>query len=245
MLKILNFRTLAKDAQNREGKKIRPNTIFRSGVLSYASKSDIRKLKSLGIRDVYDFRNHDELSMMPALDDGYFQIHHFDILEEAAHADTSVYLGLTREQLNQGAIKMYYEDFGTTEGYRDAVAAVALQQNPHFLFHCTAGKDRTGIFGAILMMMLDFDSEAIKKEYTTIDKRSMRILGRQMLKKVGLKLKDVDISKFEGIMGVLPEFIDAYFDRILNDHANFDIYLEKKAGITPEIKSFFKARYLV
>ena len=245
MLKILNFRPLAKNAVNKNGKTIKSKTIFRSGAISYAAKTDILKIKSLGIRDIYDFRNHDELNAMPTLTNPALETHHFDILKAAAHADTNVYINLTREQLNDGALQMYRDSFGTTEGYKGAVLKIAEQENPQFLFHCTAGKDRTGIFGAILMMILDFDRDAIKKEYLTIDERAMRILGRKMLKKAGLKPKDVDISKFDGIMGVLPEFIDAYMDRIMSDYKDTDSYLMEKAGVTPEIKTLFQERYLV
>ena len=245
MLKILNFRPLAQDAHNIAGKKIKPKTIYRSGVIAYAAKTDIMKLKSLGIRDIYDFRSPDEISHMPTLQAPFINTHNFDILKEAAHTDASVYLKQTREQLLQGVIKMYGDSFGTTQGYVGAVSKIAAQDNPQFLFHCTAGKDRTGIFGAILMMILDFDREEIKKEYLTIDARAMRILGRKMLKKAGLKRKDVDISKFEGIMGVLPEFIDAYLDRIAADYGDFDSYLLDRVGVTPEIKALFQERYLV
>jgi protein-tyrosine phosphatase len=245
MLKILNFRPLAKDAINKNGKSLKPKTIFRSGAIAYAAKTDIMKIKSLGIRDIYDFRNHDELNAMPTLSNPALATHHFDILKEAAHADTEIYLKLTREQLNDGVLKMYRDSFGTTDGYKGAILQISEQKNPQFLFHCTAGKDRTGIFGAILMMILDFDSDAIKKEYLTIDKRAMRILGHKMLKKTGLKPKDVDTSKFDGIMGVLPEFIDAYMDRIISDYKEIDTYLFKKVGVTPEIKALFQERYLV
>jgi protein-tyrosine phosphatase len=182
---------------------------------------------------------------MPTLSNPALATHHFDILKEAAHADTEIYLKLTREQLNDGVLKMYRDSFGTTDGYKGAILQISEQKNPQFLFHCTAGKDRTGIFGAILMMILDFDSDAIKKEYLTIDKRAMRILGHKMLKKTGLKPKDVDTSKFDGIMGVLPEFIDAYMDRIISDYKEIDTYLFKKVGVTPEIKALFQERYLV
>ena len=245
MLKILNFRALAKDALNRDGKKIRPNTVFRSGVLSYASKSDIRNLKSYGIRDIYDFRNLEEISHMPALSDMHFKTHHFDILEKVANADAKVYMEMTRQEMHEGVIKLYSEYFVNADKYGGAVSDIIRQKNPELLFHCSAGKDRTGIFGAILMMILDFDIHAIRKEYLLLDKRSIHILGRQMLKKAGVRKKDIDIERFEPVMLVFPEFFDAYFETVLSKHKTIDEYLEAKVGVTPQIKSFFKERYLV
>ncbi len=245
MLKILNFRTLAKNATNIEGKRIIPNTVFRSGAIAYASKMDVRKLKSYGLKDIYDFRSKKEIASMPTLSSNHFATHHFDILEEAANSDPNNYINLTREELNSGVIKLYSEDFAATDGYKDVVACIANQKNTPFLFHCTAGKDRTGIFGAIFMMILDFDLQSIKNEYLKIDKRSMRILGRHMLKKTGVKSKDIDSSKFEGVMGVLPEFIDAFFNSVFNSHKSINSYLEEKVGVTPAMKAELKSKYLI
>ncbi len=245
MLKILNFRHLAKGVKNKEGKTIKPNTIFRSGALGYAAKTDILRLRHFGIKNIYDFRSENEVKMIPQLDEKHFTTHHFDILEEAANSDTKSYLDKTRDELNERAIKMYSQEFGTTEGYKDAVSSIRAQENPEFLFHCTAGKDRTGVFGAIIMMILDFDMADIKSEYLDIDKRSMKILGNHLLKKSGVNPKDVDLSKFDGVMGVLPEFFDAYFDTIIKNHGDTQTYLFEKVGVTPEIKSDFKKKYLV
>ena len=245
MLKILNFRPLAKGAVNKVGKKIKPNSIFRSGALAYAAKTDIKKLKSLGINDIYDFRSKKEISSMPALPDSLFNTHHYDILQEAANSGTKSYLKMSKEELNNRGVDLYLNDFVNTLGYKGIISEILYQENPCFLFHCTAGKDRTGVFGAILMMILDFDSNEIKKEYLIINKRAMRILGKQMLKKAGVNPKHIDISKFDGVMGVLPEFIDAYFKKILNDYNSFDEYLEDKVGVTFETKELMKKRYLV
>lgn len=245
MLKILNFRSLAKNTVNHDGKKIIPNTIFRSGTLSYASKLDIRRLKSLGIKDVYDFRNSAETSSMATLSDRQIKTHSFDILGDIAQADAKTYLDKTRRELDQGVINLYSGDFVSTDKYRDVLATILQQDNPEFLFHCTAGKDRTGIFAAILMMILDFDIETIKKEYLTLSKFAIHIMRKHMLKKTGVKSKDVDLSKFKGILGVFPEYIDSYFESISKNYSNIDEYLYEKVGVTPEIKAALKERYLV
>jgi len=245
MLKILNFRTLADNVTNRVGKKIKPNTIFRSGVLTYATKIDIRKIKSLGIKDVFDFRNDAELLMLPAHKNDHFTTHSFDILEELANADAKAYLDKTKEELHKGIIKLYSEDFLITDKYKKVVASIIEQDNPEFLFHCTAGKDRTGIFGAIIMMILDFDMDAIKNEYLILSKRSIRIMCAEMLKKTGVKRADVDVKKFVGILGVFPEFIDAYLNAILSKYQSIDDYLKDKVGVTSEVKAVFQKIYLI
>ncbi len=245
MLKILNFRHLAKGAINKEGKTIKPKTIFRSGALGYAAKTDIMRLKHYGIKNIYDFRSEKEISKIPQLSAQNFNTHHFDILEEAANSDTKTYLEKSKQELIDHTTALYSNDFGTTDGYKGAVSKIYNQDTPEFLFHCTAGKDRTGIFGTIIMMILDFDIDEIRKEYLDIDKRSMKILGNHLLKHAGVNPKDVDISKFEGVMGVLPEFFDAYFDTVIKNHGDIETYLFEKVGVTPEMKSDLKQRYLV
>ena len=245
MKRILNFRNLAKRTANIEGKIIRPNTIFRSGVLTYAAESDVKKLKKLGIHDIYDFRNDHERSLMPPLADSFFNTHSYDILEEVAQADARAYLDKTKEELDSNIIDLYSNDFVRTDKYSGAILSIANQDNPQFLFHCSAGKDRTGIFGALIMMILEFDINTIKKEYLILSKSAMRIMAREMLKKTGVNPRDVDVKKFAGVLGVFPQFIEAYLNSVLSKYDMIDDYLEDKVGVTPEIKEHFKKTYLV
>jgi|GEM_PF-2848939 len=246
MLRILNFKSLAKGLKNTEGKTIVKNTIFRSGVVSYASKSDIRQLQGFGVQDIYDFRSDDEIGEMPPLAPDMFRTRHFDILEQANPLGVSDLTKLSREQLVDLMKRMYSEAFAQTEGFRPVLESILDQDSNAFLFHCSAGKDRTGVFSAILMMLMDFDIAAIRKEYERQDMISMFILKRKMAHMFDADENAIDdTKKFDAMMLALPEYINAYIAQIFKEYGSFDTYLSSKFSITPVMKAEFKNRYLV
>ena len=246
MLKILNFKSLAKGLKNTEGKTVIKNTIFRSGVVSYASKSDIRQLQGFGVEDIYDFRSNDEIGEMPPLATDMFKTRHFDILDRANPLGVSNLTQFSREQLVDLMKRMYSEAFAKTEGFRPVIESILDQDSNAFLYHCSAGKDRTGVFSAILMMLLDFDIASIRKEYERQDMISMFILKRKMAHMFDADENEVDdTKKFDAMMLALPEYINAYIAQIFKDYGSFDAYLSNKFGITPVIKAEFKNRYLI
>mgnify|MGYP001766321099 CR=1 FL=1 len=245
-MRILNFKSLAKGLKNTEGKTIVKNTIFRSGIVSYASKADIKQLQGFGIEDIYDFRSTDEIGEMPPLPADAFKTRHFDILEQANPLGVSDLTRLSREQLVDLMKRMYSDAFAKTEGFRPVIESILDQDSNAFLYHCSAGKDRTGVFSAILMMLMDFDIASIRKEYERQDMISMFILKRKMAHMFDADENTIDdTKKFDAMMLALPEYINAYIAQIFKDYGSFDSYLSSKFGVTPVIKAEFKNRYLI
>lgn len=244
MERILNFRTLAEGVHNKEGKKIRPNTILRSGELSHASEKDLNTLKKYGLKNIYDFRAENELIHSPQLIDKDFISHHYDILEQAGNFDTRRMSNVTQEMLINFMAKMYSDKFGTTTKYKGIFNSILNQEEDPFLFHCSAGKDRTGIFGIILMFVLDFELEDIKNEYLKVDEKSMAILLSKMTKQLGIQ-DEKAVELMAELMKNKVEYFDAYYSRAIKDHGDYDNYLESHLGVSKEMKDAFKTKYLI
>ncbi|MFA7055910.1 MAG: tyrosine-protein phosphatase, partial [Acholeplasmataceae bacterium] len=82
MTHIKNFRELAKGIYNHEGKKIKPNLIFRSGELSKASNNEIQEMVDYGIKTIYDLRNPYEQQIQ--INHPGFEIYGFNISQSTA-----------------------------------------------------------------------------------------------------------------------------------------------------------------
>ena len=149
----------------------------------------------------------------------------------------------SKEDIVQVMVGMYRDSFSQTSGYRPVLEQIAAQSSPGFLFHCSAGKDRTGVFGAILMMILDFDIETIKEEYLRIDTVSLGYVKKDVLSNTGL-IEHENAHVFDDMFTVLPEYLEAYLAEIEKQHENYDDYLLRKFGISAELKQRFKDRYL-
>jgi len=241
MERIFNFRPLASGLTNRYGKRIRENTILRSGQIANASERDVNTLADYGIGYIYDFRSAVEVERSPALSSPFFVTRHVDVLHESSPFAENL-LHITAEDGIAAMKQLYGTQLSTTDRYKPAITAILAQQTDAFLYHCSAGKDRTGIFSAILMMALDFDADAIQEEYLRIDTGNMAALKAQVLRHLSLP-QDTDSLDF--MFGVRKEYIDAYLAAVLKAHGSADAYLEDVAGITSDTKRILQEKYLM
>lgn len=151
---ILNFRDLGGYLAS-DGQMTAFHRVFRSGSLAYATPQEVERLKTLGIKTVIDFRGLDEVIKHPDMTsyDPYFTYHHL-VVNGNGRIPTSEddvidsYMEMIEEPISAKAI------FDTIA---DAEGAI--------LIHCTAGKDRTGVYTAILLSLVGVDPLDIQAEY--------------------------------------------------------------------------------
>ncbi len=150
-----------------EGKKVKTGRVFRSDNFGQATQADIDYIVGeLGVRHVIDLRRPTELEQtgrFPEIDGVDF--HHFELLHIAWESiDTQVYNGSSDDQVSTFLSQRYS---GMMEaGYlaiRDSLDVIALGEP--VIFHCMAGKDRTGIVAALLLSLLGVDEEDIAADY--------------------------------------------------------------------------------
>ena len=242
MEKIINFRPLAAGIKTADGRQIRENTMLRSGIVSAATPSDIEALQRMGLKYIYDFRSPYEVQDMPPLAADLFTTKHYDIVPQAAPRNYAKLNGTDGDTVRKIMTERYANLFGVTDKYKPVVKNILAQETPAFLFHCSAGKDRTGIFGAILMMALGFDADAVRAEYLIINQAEVDIMKRALLKTAG---KVDDQGHLDSLFTVLPEYIDAYLGALIDAFDSIDAYLEKACGITADVKEKLREKYLI
>ena len=160
-----NFRDLG-GYSTRDGRRVRWRTVFRSGVLSNISEADTQLLLDLSISTVIDLRTDRELE-----EHGPSPLH--------AHGVEHRHISFiqAREQDRPRDAPSPLVERGTLDYLRglergglaivSVLAALAGSEPEEALvFHCSAGKDRTGIIAAILLRALGVPDETIVSDYT-------------------------------------------------------------------------------
>ncbi|MBO0996066.1 tyrosine-protein phosphatase [Bacillus sp. SD088] len=102
---------------------------------------------------------------------------------------------------------------------------VLEQDNGSILFHCFAGKDRTGIAAALLLTILNVDRTAIMNDYlqTNIQRQEA---NKHFLQEV--KTDDANSEKTKAlkkVLGVDQAYLQKSFEAIENRYNNIDNYL--------------------
>lgn len=149
------------------GKKVKTGQVFRSDNYGNATEADIDQVVNhLGVKHVIDLRRAEEWEesdRFPEIDGVTF--HHFELLHVKWENIGLRVNGLSDEAELVEFLRHRYT--GMMEaGYlsvRDTLEVIASGEP--VVFHCMAGKDRTGIIAAVLLSILGVDDEDIAADY--------------------------------------------------------------------------------
>ena len=170
-----------------EGGRVAPGKIYRSGALCFASRADAKKLRdSLGIKTILELRLNSEIGKdgpdKPYLTQGL----------RTLHWPMANSRGLGRE-----AYISYLED--NRPLIRDFFRLLSKEQTYPLLFHCSAGKDRTGILTALLLESLGTPRELILDDYI----HSRRITPKLKVKESWIQVVFDAVDRAGGIESYL------------------------------------------
>jgi protein-tyrosine phosphatase len=169
-----NFRDLG-GYPTTDGQVTRWGRLFRSDSLHELTADDVGTLKSMGLATVVDLRTPRELDRTGRglLAEEPLTFRHLSVIRE----DRGEAVGAPEPVDELSARYLWYLDHG-----RDALAeALALVADPDHLplvFHCAAGKDRTGVLAALVLDVLGVDPEVIVADYVVTAERMELILAR-------------------------------------------------------------------
>jgi protein tyrosine/serine phosphatase len=144
------------------GGTVRRHMIYRSGALCFINAHDEKELEKLGIRTLVDLRRRDEIAKDG--EDRYKGHRHLylPMANKGGKPGTpSSYDALLRE--NPQVVKAFFE-------------ALSQRGSYPLLFHCSAGKDRTGILTALVLMLLGTPRDAIMDDYLQSTRNSEKLI---------------------------------------------------------------------
>ncbi|MEC3953843.1 tyrosine-protein phosphatase [Nocardia sp. CDC153] len=203
-----------------DGHTVRTGLVFRTGDLSKATDEDLAKLTALNVVSVHDLRTSYEQQFMgvdkvPA---GATE-HHDDIIGQAPPQ-------VMASTLSAGTdlYRAFITAPGANEGFANVLRDIA--DNPGgVLFHCTAGKDRTGWTAAVLLTILGVDKDTVYYDY--------------LLSNYYRGAKDGDMMN-----GVTASALDAAFDQVNKSYGSFDNYVHDGLKLTDADITALKAKLL-
>lgn len=151
---VRNFRDLG-GYPTTDGTHTRWGRVFRSARLDETTDADLDRIGALGISKVFDLRTQGEVDNNPNRLPGDVELVHMPMSSQVAmpkglferiiDGDISSY---TKADMADGYLRML-ESF--TDYLSTMVSAVAAGEK--ILFHCTAGKDRTGITAMTMLAL--------------------------------------------------------------------------------------------
>lgn len=207
------------------GRRVRYGRVYRADELSDLTPADSAKLARLGLKSVVDFRGIEEAGDSPdRLPEGTRLI---ALPIEAGQIMQLHWQGRPTHRKSLGMMVSVYRALATDfqEVYREFFRLLAEPAaNTPLLFHCAAGKDRTGFAAALFLSALGVGREQVMAEY---------LISRSRLQKKYRLGVDYNYE-MEPLFMVYPEFLEAAFERIDNEFGGMDAYLTGRLGVTLE-----------
>lgn len=243
------------------GRQILPGRLVRSARLSDMTPEDAVRLRGMGIDTVIDLRSPEEIREHPDRNTELFRciscplptVELSDYQKNVAEKYTltedsrekTFYLS---EYLSCVSMENIYMDILT-----DTSSVEQLQRVFHILledscggvlFHCTSGKDRTGIVAALVMSALGVRTEDIRRDYyaSAVPTFSVTEALAQNLRRQ--RYSPAFIREMRYYSGIGMNIAENTYRALLAEYGSVGSYLSRTLGLSDETLAVLRGKYL-
>lgn len=230
-----NFRDLGGYA-GAGGRTVRWRKLFRSDHLGALTPQDLANLSALGLARVCDFRGREERRPLACVIPGV-AVHALSIeptVVQGMQALLAAGTALT-PLATLALMEQTYRDFVLHNSPRFAeLFAQLLDDDAPLVFHCTAGKDRTGFAAALILSALGVPHPVVMQDYLLTNDYYRQPAAS------GFASQDV----LDVLWRVQPCFLEAAMQTVQQQHGDLDGYLTTELGIGPRQRARLQSLYL-
>lgn len=233
-----------------DGQWVAMGKIYRADQLDRVNDTDLARIADLDTAVVIDLRTNSERTREP---DRLPPNARGLVLDVAADSSGSLG-GDMREAMaaiasGKGAemLTAANRDFVSLPSAQKAYAAMLREllneDKGAVVYHCTAGKDRTGWATAVILSLLGVPRETITADYLLSNAylKEKNAATAAMFKKSGAPF---DVFYLEPVMTVRPEYLQAAFDEVERKYGSMDAYIRQGLGLTDAEIAGLKQKYL-
>lgn len=211
-------------------------SLYRSDHLGALDDADAAQIRALGIRRVLDFRGIDERTSAACRLSGV-TVHSLPIeptivqklaeLVAAGHRLTGADVTAHMQDTYRGFVRHNTPRFG--EFFEHLLAS-----DEPTVFHCTAGKDRTGFAAALLLKAVGVADEEVMRDYLLTNDR----LVLPEASRLGLPREAMEV-----LWRVQPGFLEAAFDEVRAGYGSLEGYFREGLALRENERAQLRRRY--
>ena len=222
--------------KTQNGKHVKKGYFFRSSRLMDFDQAELKILNSLNIKKIYDLRSKEEVKDSP---DPTLKGAEYIHSSAAARVDGTevnfspaalIAENVYSKECNDEFTHKVYGNLPFSYAYKRMFEDIVAGNVP-ILFHCSAGKDRTGIAAILILLALGVDEETAMYDYMLTNEYRKEYIERFK--------KDFPLTKLDGELagmllayeGVTYANADYSLKRIKEKYENYDEYFEKEYNL--------------
>lgn len=232
-----NFRDLG-GYRGADGRHVAWRRLFRSDNLARLTPEDEQAMRDLQVRHSFDFRGVHERESAPYAFDGLNQV--------SLPIEPTVVQGLqdlvaagerVTPPIAVSLMQDTYRGFVRHNAPRFSALFDALLSNDEpLVFHCTAGKDRTGFAAALILHTLGVHPDDIMADYLLTNTLYQR--------PASTVATTTPIEVMRVIWQVQPDFLHAALEAVEDGWGDTDTYLREALGVDARTQQALRERYL-
>ena len=238
-----NFRDLG-GYQTTDGRHVRWGLIYRSGELSRLTATDYEKLATLNIAVVCDFRRDSERNAAPTAWSGSRPPTILNLPGDQAERGSASGAGADGSPSTLPALSpLLAASYPTypkalASSFKTVLAQLKTQHGA-VLYHCTAGKDRTGTFSALLLTMLGVPQAVVMEDYLLTNQFVATPARIDAMVARGAS-REAAIAN----IGVDRVYLESTLAAIDREYGSFDAYRRDALGVSDAELAALKAKLL-
>ncbi|MBB6172770.1 protein-tyrosine phosphatase [Nocardiopsis mwathae] len=247
-----NFRDLGGHT-TRDGSVVRRGLVYRSDSLANLTDDELHALGDrLGLRLQVDLRtSFERAAAADRVPDGV----EYAVIDVQGDHSTGADLAAmltdperSAELLGNGGGERFVHEVNrmlvswedALAGYGELVRLTAAGPSP-LVFHCSAGKDRTGWGAAVLLALLDVPRETIVADYLASNARLAQ--AREWMHGSAARY-GIDPDLLQPLMEVRAEYLQSAFDEADRVYGSFEGYVADGLKVAPETVTALRERLL-
>ena len=232
-----NFRDLG-GYKSVDGKQVRWGQIYRSADISKLTDQDLKQLENLHLSLVCDLRGPSEIKNSP--DRLPVGARYINLPAGSENLPSSISYG----KLNTDSLmrSMYSNVTFLQAKYKPMFAQLLeLPEEKAMMFHCTAGKDRTGLAAALVLSALGVDENTILADYQATNyywKSTQEKMTKMMVQ------SGMPEEKAKAMLAANRSYMETFLSTIKKQYGSMDAFLAQELGLDSANRLKLKKRYL-
>jgi len=259
MEKLGNARELG-GYRTQDGLTVKHGLLLRSAKPRSASEADLLRLQNeYNLATIVDFRMSYETALepnpaiphvtnvwCPIIDEDLFSANipagkgkaknMFERLKIAVDA------GIVTDKMYIGFLSNNQGKTGYAEFFKELLA---LPQGKSLLFHCTQGKDRTGLGAMLILTALGVDEDTIMADYLLTNAFNASLIEKEKAMLAPYNLSKADLNKYLSVMDqVNPDFMQNALDYLKKEYGSAMGYITNELGVSEIDIAMLKEKFL-
>ncbi|MFG3140079.1 tyrosine-protein phosphatase [Streptomyces sp. NPDC048211] len=221
----VNFRD-AGGYRTADGHWVKMGEVYRSDALDKLTTADLAKLRRLSVRTVFDLRMASERTAAPDLVPAGARHVVADVL-----AGSPTFTAMPTTPAEGVAMMVEGEKFmvsGDTakSAYRSVFGGIADDRSRAVVFHCTAGKDRTGWANAALLTAIGVPRSTVMADYLASNDYRAEANAAALA-----SMPAAQAAVYKPLLDVRPEYLNSGFTEVGKEFGSFTAYEKRALGL--------------